>query len=88
VPTLRELGVDVVATSPYGIAGPKGMEPGVVRVLHDAFRDALFDSAHRGLLERFDMQVAYLGSEDYAAAARRRYEEEREMVQRLGLRPN
>jgi tripartite-type tricarboxylate transporter receptor subunit TctC len=41
VPTLRELGIDVVATSPYGIAGPKGMEPGLVRILHDAFREAL-----------------------------------------------
>jgi tripartite-type tricarboxylate transporter receptor subunit TctC len=87
VPTLRELGIDVVATSPYGIAGPKGMEPGLVRILHDAFREALLDPTHRALLERFDMQVAYLGSEDYAAAARRRYEEEREMVGRLGLRP-
>ena len=63
------------------------MDPGVVRVLHDAFREALFDPSHRVLLERFDMQVAYLGSEDYAAAARRRLEEEREMVRRLGLRP-
>jgi hypothetical protein len=71
-PTLRELGIDVVATSPYGIAGPKGVEPGVVRVLHDAFREALFDPSHVALLERFDMQVAYLGGEDYAAAARRR----------------
>jgi tripartite-type tricarboxylate transporter receptor subunit TctC len=86
-PTLREAGIDLVATSPYGVAGPRGMDPGVVRILHDAFREALFDPSHRALLERFDMQVAYLGSEDYAAAARRRHDEEREMVRRLGLRP-
>jgi tripartite-type tricarboxylate transporter receptor subunit TctC len=86
-PTLREVGIDVVATSPYGVAGPRGMDPGVTRVLHDAFREALFDPAHRALLARFDMQVDYLGSEDYAAAARRRHEEERELVERLGLRP-
>ena len=28
-PTLRELGYDMVITSPYGISGPKGMDPGV-----------------------------------------------------------
>ena len=43
VPTLRETGIDIVSASPYGIAGPKGMDPGVVRVLHDAFKEALYD---------------------------------------------
>jgi len=33
----------MVVTSPYGIAGPKGMDPGVVRVLHDMARAAQFD---------------------------------------------
>ncbi|HYI81903.1 MAG TPA: tripartite tricarboxylate transporter substrate binding protein, partial [Acetobacteraceae bacterium] len=27
VPTLREVGIDIVSASPYGIAGPKGMDP-------------------------------------------------------------
>jgi tripartite-type tricarboxylate transporter receptor subunit TctC len=87
-PTLREIGFDIVATSPYGIAGPKAMDAGVVRVLHDAFKDALYDPAHVAVLDRFDMQIAYLNSEDYATAVRRQYEEEREMVRRLGLRPS
>ena len=87
-PTLREVGFDVVATSPYGIAGPKGMATGVVRVLHDAFKDVLYDPAHAAVLERFDMQIAYLGSEDYANALRRQYDEQGELVRRLGRRPN
>src|SRR5215210_7257212 len=87
-PTLREVGFDIVAISPYGIAGPKGMDAGVVQVLHDAFKDALNDPAHVAVLDRFDMQIAYLNSEDYATAVRRQYEEEREMVRRLGLRPS
>ena len=37
MPTLKELGINLVANSPYGIAGPKGMDPKVVKVLHDAF---------------------------------------------------
>ena len=79
-PTLREVGFDMVATSPYGIAGPKGMAAGVVQVLHNSFKDALNDPAHVAVLDRFDMQIAYLDSEDYATAIRRQYEEEREMV--------
>ena len=38
VPTLREIGIDIVSNSPFGIAGPKGMDPNVVKLLHDAFK--------------------------------------------------
>ena len=36
-PTLNELGYDMVYDSPFGIAGPKGMDPKIVAKLHDAF---------------------------------------------------
>jgi tripartite-type tricarboxylate transporter receptor subunit TctC len=81
------VGFDVVAISPYGIAGPKGMDAGVVQVLHDTFKDALYDPAHVAVLDRFDMQIAYLNSEDYASAVRRQYEEERALARRFGWRP-
>jgi len=86
VPTLRESGVDIVSASPYGLAGPKGMNPDHVRILHDAFRDALFDPAHVAILDRFDMAPWHLGSDEYASFARRQYAEEGEMIRRLGLR--
>ena len=41
VPTAKELGYGVVSSSPYGIVGPKGMDPAVVKTLHDAFRKAI-----------------------------------------------
>ena len=37
VPTLQELGINLVLNSPYGVAGPKGMDPKVVKVLAEAF---------------------------------------------------
>ena len=86
VPTLRESGIDIVSISPYGLAGPKRMSADVVRVLHDAFREALFDPAHVAILDRFDMQPMYLGPDDYAAFARRQFVEEGEMIRRMGLR--
>ena len=45
VPTLKELGYDVVSTSPYGIAGPKGMDP-QWQSLHDAFKKGMEDARH------------------------------------------
>ncbi|MGG5822990.1 tripartite tricarboxylate transporter substrate binding protein [Falsiroseomonas sp. HW251] len=86
VPTLKESGIDIVSASPYGIAGPKGMNPDVVRVLHDAFKEALYDPAHVAVLDRYDMAPMYLGPEDYAAFARRTYAEEGEMIRKMGLR--
>jgi tripartite-type tricarboxylate transporter receptor subunit TctC len=85
VPTLKELGHNIVATSPYGIAGPAGLPPAVVQTLHDAFKAALNDPAHLAELVIFDQEPAYLGPDDYARALRAGYEHERKVVERLGL---
>ncbi|PXW98807.1 tripartite-type tricarboxylate transporter receptor subunit TctC [Sphaerotilus hippei] len=85
VPTLKELGQGIVATSPYGLAGPRGMAPAVVKVLHDAFHVAMQDPAHLAELARYDQELAYLGSEDYGHAMRESFAAERRAVERLGL---
>ncbi len=86
VPTFRELGYDVLGESTYGIVGPKGMDPGVVKVLHDTFKEALYDPAHLAVLARFDMPVRYMNGADYAAFAVEQFAEERRVVQELGLK--
>ena len=88
VPTLREVGIDIVSASPYGIAGPKGMDAGLVRAIHDGFKAALEDPAHLAVLERFDMPVMYKDTADYQAFVRQQIEEDRVMIQKLGLRIN
>jgi len=85
VPTLRELGHNIVAMSPYGLAGPRGLAPSVVRTLHDAFKAALFEPAHIAELARYDQEVAYLGPEDYGRVLREGYVAEKRNVERLGL---
>jgi len=69
VPTLKELGYPFVFDSPFGIAGPKGMDPAIVKKLHDAFKAAFDDPGVLELFKKYDMNVRYLGSEDYAKAA-------------------
>jgi tripartite-type tricarboxylate transporter receptor subunit TctC len=85
VPTLKELGYGIVANSPYGLAGPAGMAPEVVRVLHDAFYAAMNEPAHIAELAKYDQELAYLGSEDYGRSMRALYAAEKRHAERLGL---
>jgi tripartite-type tricarboxylate transporter receptor subunit TctC len=86
VPTLRELGHDIVVVSPYGLVGPRGMDAEVTAVLHDAFKRALFDPGNVAARARFDMPLAYLDTAAYLEFARERAAYEKAMVQRLNLR--
>ena len=85
VPTLKELGYGITAMSPYGLVGPRGMDPHVVQTLHDAFKSALFDPQHLAELARYEQEPNYLDSKDYATALREAFAFERRNVERLGL---
>ncbi|MGA0612937.1 Bug family tripartite tricarboxylate transporter substrate binding protein [Caldimonas sp. KR1-144] len=85
VPTLKELGFGIVANSPYGLAGPRGLPPPIVTTLHDAFRAAMQDAAYVAELAKYDQEPAYLGPAEYAQACRDAYAHEKRVVERLGL---
>jgi tripartite-type tricarboxylate transporter receptor subunit TctC len=84
-PTAKELGYDVVSYSPYGIVGPKGMDPKVVKILHDAFKKAMDDPENLKVLQQLDQVYWYKSSEDYAKWAAETYVSERATIERLGL---
>ncbi len=86
VPTLTELGYATFSDSPFGLAGPAGMSPDIVRTLHDAFRRALDEPKVVEMLERYDQPVIYMSPEDYAKFARQTFDEERGTIERLGLK--
>ena len=85
VPTAKELGYKVVANSPYGLVGPKGMDPAVMKTLHDAFKKAMDDPKHVEVLEQLNQPVWYKNSADYAAWARETLVKEKVLIERLGL---
>jgi tripartite-type tricarboxylate transporter receptor subunit TctC len=85
VPTLKESGIDLVADLPYGIAGPRGMDPAVVRRLHDAFRQGLTAPSFVETMARFEEQPFYLTSADYHDYAMRQIAQEKRLVRELGL---
>jgi tripartite-type tricarboxylate transporter receptor subunit TctC len=84
-PTLSELGYGMVVTSPYGIAGPKGMDPEVTEFLHQAFHRMQQSDRIQAYMARNDMPDEYLGPAAYTAFARERAAYEDRMVKRLNL---
>ncbi|MGE0349415.1 tripartite tricarboxylate transporter substrate binding protein [Hydrogenophaga sp.] len=85
VPTAQELGYGVVSTSPYGLAGPKGMDPAVVKVLHDAFKKAMDDPKHLEVLGQLNQAMWYRSGDDYRKWATETFAKDKALIERLGL---
>ena len=84
-PTLKELGIDIVQNSPFGIGAPKGTPPAVVKALHDGFKKAMEQDAYRAVLARYDMQPIYMSSAGYSKFAQETFVREKALVEKLGL---
>ncbi|UUX95235.1 tripartite tricarboxylate transporter substrate binding protein [Aquabacterium sp. J223] len=65
VPTLIESGIDASDHSPWGIVGPAGMEPTVVRTLHDAFKASMESPDFVQLLASLAQEPLYMSGEEY-----------------------
>lgn len=85
VPTLKESGIDLVSDSPFGVAGPKGMDPKVVQKLNDAFKKAIDDPAVLATFTKFDMVPNYMDTASYQKFAATQIAHEKAMVERLAL---
>jgi tripartite-type tricarboxylate transporter receptor subunit TctC len=85
VPTLNELGYDTVSDSPFGIGGPRGMDPAVVKRLQDAFAKTLEDPAVLSVLDKYDQAVIYMDSAQYTRFIRETFAKEKVTIERLGL---
>jgi tripartite-type tricarboxylate transporter receptor subunit TctC len=85
VPTLEEEGFPFVFDSPFGIAGPRGIHPDIVKKLHDAFKIALGDPKPREIMTRYDYVERYMGSADYTRFVAEQVADQKATVERLGL---
>jgi tripartite-type tricarboxylate transporter receptor subunit TctC len=84
-PTLKELGYPFVFDSPFGIAGPKGMDVLVVKKLHDAFKKALEEPAVIEMMAKYDMVPRYLDTETYRKAVEEVIASEQAALEKIGL---
>jgi tripartite-type tricarboxylate transporter receptor subunit TctC len=85
VPTLKQLGYPFVFDSPFGIAGPKGMDPKIVKILHDAFKKAIDDPAVQATLAKYDMVPNYKNTADYTKFVGQIIASEGKVIGMLGL---
>jgi tripartite-type tricarboxylate transporter receptor subunit TctC len=86
VPTLQELGFDIISDSPFGIGGPKGIPADVVQKIHDAFKKAVEDPGVIATLEKLDMAPRYMDTATYQKFAMDTIKQEKELIERLGLK--
>ncbi len=85
VPTLKELGVDIVQTSPWGLVAPKGTDAKIIAKLHDAFKQAMETQAFKDVLAKFDMDLDYRNPKDFQAFAVESMRREKAILDALGL---
>jgi tripartite-type tricarboxylate transporter receptor subunit TctC len=84
-PTLKELGYPFVFDSPFGIAGPKGMDPAVAEKVHGAFKKAIEEPAVIEMLAKYDMVPRYLDAAAYRKAVETFIGTEKAALERIGL---
>ncbi len=85
VPVLKELGYKYEFDSPFGLAGPKGMDPKIVKILHDAFKKTYDDPSMPALYEKFDFVRRYMNTADYQAFVPKMAADEKAALTQLGL---
>ncbi len=85
IPTLDELGYQTVSDSPFGVCGPKGMDPALTRTIHDAFKKCLDDPAVQAVFDKYDQTTIYMNTEQYTKFARESFVSEKALIERLGL---
>ena len=85
VPPLEESGIDIVGDVPYGIAGPRRMDPKIVKRLQDAFAQGFQDPAFAATLTRFNEEPFYLNSDQFHDFAVSQISKEKRLVEELGM---
>lgn len=85
VPTLRELGIDAVGQSPYGLVGPKGLPPNIVQTLYEAFNAANNDPATVELLARYVQVPWNRNPTEYRAFAESYFASVKPLLVKAGL---
>lgn len=85
VPTLKESGIDLVQTSPFGLVAPKGTDPKIIATLHDAFKKAMEMPNYKESLAKFDMDTFYMDGATYKKYAADTMKTEKLVIEKLGL---
>lgn len=88
VPTLQENGVDIVSESYAGLAAPAGTPPERLKVLEEAFAQAIKDETVQKTLKDLGMEPVFFSGKDYEALLEDGHEVMGVELEKLGLKKN
>jgi tripartite-type tricarboxylate transporter receptor subunit TctC len=84
-PTLREVGIPLTQTSPWGLIAPRGLNPVIAARLHDAFKFAMEQPEFRQVLARYEMEPGYLSGKEFQKFTVESMRQEKAVLDLLGL---
>ena len=87
VPTVRESGIDVVTTLPYGVGGPAKLPAEVVSTIEGALARAAADPEHAALVNRLNMAPWVRIGKEYDDYMRSQYAAMPDLMRSFGALP-
>lgn len=85
VPTLKDLGINAVGHSVYGLVGPKDLPPAIAQTLYEAFDEATNDPGLQPLLDRFIQVPWRRNPAEYRAYAEQYFNTVKPLLIKAGL---
>lgn len=85
VPTAQELGYEVSGIQIWGLVAPKGTPSDRIKVLHDAFKEALESDLFKKLADNLQISIGYSDGETMKERYKRMYEKNVQLVELMNL---
>ena len=85
IPTLREMGYDIVVESRLCIYGPPGVPNDVVKILEDAFHKAMDDKDLKKICANFELIPSYLDADQIDKHHRDQAAKTQPILKKLGM---
>ena len=83
IPTLKELGYNIVVTQYRGFGAKKGLPPDVKTKLADAIKKAVSEPGFKDYMAKNHQADAYMGPEEYPAMVRAEYDLMGKLMQKI-----
>jgi tripartite-type tricarboxylate transporter receptor subunit TctC len=87
VPTVKELGHDLVIKTNIGIVAPKGLDPAIASRLEAALLKATKNADYQRMMDEFDFVPWEVSGATYRSYAEAQFPREKQMLDEIGFKP-
>ena len=88
VPTFKEIGYDITLGGYLPVIGPKGIDPAIIAILHEAFRKSMEDPVFKEAMKAKGYEIFYEGPADLKKRLARDYVSNARLLEKMGLKKN